>query len=232
MRRVSKISAIAAIGISAAIVPLMASAATSPSTAKVEACVKYGPKGGTNATGNYVLYNWNKSACPAGSYAVSWDSQGATGATGATGPAGPSGVTSTVTKDFGGVASVPTGGSFVTNATGVGEITLGAGTYELSLAAKATPTMTSAVQVFPVFAVYNQAANASFTGDLFNVGSGALESGGQTNIDSYYDGSSTVTLDATTTLHIYAFGYDSDRSAGGYALDDVTVTATAISVDS
>ena len=84
------------------------------------------------------------------------------------------------------------------------------------------------VEIFPQFFVYNQAANAAFTGDLFNVGSGALESGANANIDSYFSGSSEITLTTATTLHIYAFGYDSDRSAGTYILDDLTVTATHI----
>lgn len=30
------------------------------------------------------------------------------------------------------------------------------------------------------------------------------------------------------TLHVYAFGYDSDQGAGSYTLDDLAVTATQI----
>jgi hypothetical protein len=220
---------IATVGIAAAVITASTgfalAAQATPTTAppaKALACVEYGKAGVKTAAGNFMLWDWNRSACPKGTYPVSWGSEGASG------PAGPSGVVSTVTKDLGGKASVATGGSFATNATEAGEVSLPAGTYLLSVAAKATPTMTSAVQVFPAFAVYNQAANASFTGDLINVGSGALESGGNTNIDSYYDGSSTVTLTSATTLHVYAFGYDSDRGAGAYALDDLTVTATQV----
>lgn len=154
---------------------------------------------------------------------------GPQGPQGDTGAQGPSGVIGTTTTDLGGVASVATGGSFVTNATAVGSgVSLKAGTYLISLNAKATPLMTSAVQVFPEFFVYDQVKNAAFAGDLFNVGSGALESGGNVNIDSYYSGSTVITLTQDTTLDIYAFGYDSDRGAGTYALDDLTFTATQI----
>lgn len=133
-----------------------------------------------------------------------------------------------ITQDLGSVASVATGGGFVANATEVGSFDLKAGTYVISVNAKATPLMTSAVQVFPQFFVYDQPKNATFTGDLFNVGSGALESGGNTTIDSYFSGTGTVTLDAPATLHLYAFGYDSDKGAGSYKLDDLTVNAVPV----
>lgn len=237
MRKIFKAATVAAIAVGAASAPLIAGATTTPSApAKVQACVKYGPKGGKDATGNFILFNWNRATCPSGTYAESWDSQGAqqgaagaAGAKGDTGAQGPSGVVATATDDLGGVASVPTGGGFVSNATLVGTVNLAAGTYLVSVSAKATPlAATGAVQVFPQFFVYDQAANSSFTGDLLNVGSGALESGANATIDSYYSGSSTVTLDAATTLHIYAFGYDSDQGASNYKLDDLTVNATAI----
>jgi hypothetical protein len=179
------------------------------------------------------------SRCPAGTTSVvigargpagPAGAKGATGATGATGQQGPSGVVAATTTDLGGVASVATGGGFVANATAVGTVDLKAGTYLLSLAAKATPLMTSGVQVFPQFFVYDQAANAAFAGDLFNAGSGALESGGHVTIDSYYSGSAVVTLASDTEIRVYAFGYDSDQSAGSYALDDLTVTAVQLQV--
>jgi len=178
------------------------------------------------------LYTWTWSVTgpkgPQGPQGPKGD-PGRPGPKGDTGAQGPSGVIGTATTDLGGIASVPTGGSFVTNATQVGSgVSLKAGTYLISLNAKATPLMTTAVQVFPQFFVYNQPKNAAFTGDLFNVGSGALESGGNVNIDSYYSGSTVITLAADTTLDIYAFGYDSDRGSGTYALDDLTFTATQI----
>lgn len=174
-----------------------------------------GATGATGATG---------AAGPAGP-------AGATGATGAQGPAGTSGVVATGVTDLGSVGSVPTGGSFVSRATQVGTVQLAAGTYLVSLSAKATPPSggTGAVSVFPQFFVYDQAANANFAGDLFNVGSGALESGANATIDSYYSGSGEVVVPSGgETLHVYAFGYDSDTSAGTYALDDLNVTATQL----
>jgi hypothetical protein len=136
---------------------------------------------------------------------------------------------STATSDLGGVASVPTGGSFVSRSTQVGTISLKAGIYLLNVNAKATPNVSSGIEVFPQFFVYNQAVSPSFAGDLFNVGSGPLASN-STTIDSYFSGSGTITLTQTTTLHIYAFGYDSDTSAGTYTLDDLSVTATQLNV--
>jgi hypothetical protein len=152
----------------------------------------------------------------------------ASGAAGAQGPAGPSGVVSVTTRDLGAVASVATGGSFAANATLAGTVNLKAGTYLVAVSAKATPLMTSAVQVFPQFFAYSQPKNAAFAGDLFNVGAGALESGGNVQIDSYYSGSDVITLAGDTTLDVYAGGYDSDRSAGTYRLDDLTVTAVQL----
>ena len=123
---------------------------------------------------------------------------------------------------------MPTGGGFLANATQVGTtIDLKAGTYLLSLNAKATPSASNAFEVYPQFFIYSQAKNAAFTGDLFNVGSGALATN-NTNIDSYYSGSGVITLASETKLYVYAFGYDSDRSASTYTLDDLAVTATQI----
>jgi len=140
-------------------------------------------------------------------------------------------VVSAAVQDLSPVASVPTGGSFVANATLLGTVQLQqAGTYLVSLSAKATPPAggTGSVNVFPQFFVYDQPANTSFTGDLFNVGSGALESGANANIDSYYSGSDIITVTDTTTLDIYGFGYDSDRGAGSYVFDGGTFSATLV----
>lgn len=125
---------------------------------------------------------------------------------------------------------VTTGGSAVTTATEIGNETLQPGEYLVSFTAKATPLMTSSVQVFPEFFVYDQPLTSSFAGNVLNVGSGALESGGNTNIDSYFSGSGEVTVTAPdTTLHLYAFGYDSDRGNGSYTLDTASLTAVPIS---
>lgn len=155
--------------------------------------------------------------------------QGLQGPQGSTGSQGPSGVVSLGVNDLNGLASVTTGGGFNANAAEVGTgVSLGAGTYLVTLNAKATPRATGdTAQIFPQFFVYNQVKNSSFTGDLFNVGSGALEPDGTTH-DSYYSGVSTVTLDSPTTLHVYAFGYDSDMGGGAYVLDDVTLTVVQV----
>lgn len=132
--------------------------------------------------------------------------------------------------------TVTTGGSAVTNATLLDgtssgtSITLQPGTYLVSFTAKATPTDTSSVQTFPQFFIYDQALSASFAGDVLNVGSGALESGGNTNIDSYFSGSGTVTVAApNTTLFVYGFGYRGDRGAGAFTLDIASLTAVPLS---
>ena len=127
--------------------------------------------------------------------------------------------------------AVPTGGSFNTNSTTVGTVRLAAGTYLVTFSAKATPDDTSlaaGVQVFPQFFVYDQVKNAAFTGDLFNVGEGPLEPAA-TSHDSYFSGVSQITVPANgETLHVYAFGYDSDSGAGSYKLDSAVITATRL----
>lgn len=97
-----------------------------------------------------------------------------------------------------------------------------------------THTADGAVQVYPQFYVYNGQMAADFSNDLFNVGSGALESGANGTIDSYFSGSSLVTVagPGTEELHIYAFGYDSDRSAGSYTLDSLSVVAVPVTTAS
>ena len=157
----------------------------------------------------------------------------ASGAAGTPGPKGdpgvqgPSGVVSVLTKDLGAVASVPTGGRFAANKTLAGTVALKAGTYLISVNAKATPDVSSPVAVFPQFFVYNGPAAADFSNNLLNAGAGALATD-STSIDSYYSGSGVITLTADSTLNVYAFGYDSDRGAGTYALDDLTVTAVQL----
>ena len=156
---------------------------------------------------------------------------GKDGTNGTNGTNGINSVTSAVTTDLGGISSVPTGGSFVANVTLAGTVSLKAGTYEISVNAKATPNNLGTAQVFPQLFVYNQPANGDFTGDLFNIGSGALEPTA-TNHDSYYSGTDLVTLASDTTLDIYVFGYDSDSGAGSYILDDLTVTTVGLNTGS
>jgi hypothetical protein len=167
---------------------------------------------------------------PAGA-AGSAGAAGPQGPAGAAGAQGPSGVVSATAHDLGAVDSVATGGGFVANSTLAGTVSLGAGTYLVSLDAKATPDEATSAQVFPQFFVYDQAASPSFAGDLFNVGTGALEPFG-TDVahshDSYFSGADIVTLPSAATLHIYAFGYDSDNGGATYRLDDVTVSVVQV----
>jgi hypothetical protein len=167
----------------------------------------------------------NYGKCAKGDAAWTWAQQGPAGAAGAQGP---SGVVSTGTHDLGAVASVPTGGSFAANAVPVGTVQLAAGTYLVTVGAKATPAAGVTGQTFPTFAVYDQALSSTFAGDLFNVGGQGLESSTTPTIDSYFSGTAQVTETQPTTLRVYAGGYQSDQSAGHYGLDDLTVTATQI----
>lgn len=174
--------------------------------------------------------------CASGLTLIPWNTTGTQGPTGPAGPAGPagaqgpSGIVSVGTHDLGAVASVATGGPFATNATDVGTVSLAAGTYQVTVNAKATPPAagTGTVEEFPQFFVYNGVAQVNFSNDLFNVGAGALESGTNHTIDSYYSGTDTVTLSAASTLHFYAFGYNSNTGAGTYILDDLSVTVVQL----
>lgn len=191
------------------------------STANSGSCSGYDSK--------WVNVGGNGPAGPAGPQGPA----GPAGPAGATGPQGTSGVVSTSVTDLGSVSSVATGGGFVANATQVGTITLEPGTYLVDISAKATPNAVTTGAVFPQFFVYNQPANSDFSGDLFNVGSGALEQATAAElasdpIDSYYSGTGEITLSVKTTLHVYAFGYDSDTGAGSYTLDDLSATVTQL----
>lgn len=170
----------------------------------------------------------NEGGCPSGTSAIAFNGTGPKGATGAAGTTGGSGISYVATHlEFVGPATIPTGGSFMTNSVRLDSdpgITLPAGTYLATLNAQATPRASGdTAQINPQFFVYSQLKNAAFTGDIFNVGAGALEPDG-TNHDSYYSGSATFTIEQTTSLHVYAFGYDSDEGAGAYTLDHLTLT--------
>lgn len=158
--------------------------------------------------------------CPAGTFSETVNKQG------------PSGVVSSVSTSLQNPATplkVTTGGSFTANSVQVGTVHLGAGTYLVTFSAKATPndaTLATGAQIFPQFFIYDQAKNSAFTGDLFNVGEGPLEPAATTH-DSYYSGVSQITVPAAgQTLHVYAFGYDSDSGAASYDLDSAVITAT------
>lgn len=132
--------------------------------------------------------------------------------------------------------TVPTGGKFCPDppacsggAVLAGHLGLPAGTWQVTLSTKVNAnsgTPASPTATFPQFFVYTQVKNATFTGDAFNVGSGALDTG--TNHDSYYTGSGIITLTAHTELFIYAFGYDSDNGAGSYDMTALQVSAVSV----
>lgn len=209
---------------------------------------KTGDAGATGATGPAGLTGDIGPAGPAGPVGPTGDTGktgdagpagpvgpiGATGATGDTGPAGPSGVVATTTATLTSTPqSITTGGRFAANATDAGTVDLKAGTYLVSVNAKATPNAATSGAVFPMLAIYSGAALPDFSNDLFNVGAGSLEqftTGPLPSnlIDSYYSGSTVITLTADATLHAYVFGYDADGGTGSYALDSLTVTATQV----
>lgn len=159
-------------------------------------------------------------------------SQGIQGVPGKDGKNGTSGgVTwngTTHMLDLSGPISVATGGGFVANSTLVGTLTFAsAGYWDIQVNAQATPKASGdTAQIFPQLFVYTEPKNSNFDGDLFNIGSGALEPDG-TNHNSYLNGSMTVYIAAPATkVYIYAFGYDSDTGAGSYTLNYVNVTNT------
>ncbi len=185
----------------------------------VETISKQGPKGATGARGATGRTG----------------ATGATGAAGATGAQGPSGVVSTTAATPSGFTSneaVATGGHFSTNATDLGSIPVTAGaTYLISVNADAEPNADTSTTagVYPQFFVYDGVALPDFSNDLFNIGSGELDTG--TGHDSWYSGSATITPTGDS-LEIYAFGYDSDTGASTYNLTGITVTLTEISTTS
>jgi Fibronectin type III domain len=156
---------------------------------------------------------------------------------------GPSGVVSTHTYTLetdpsGDSYSVPTGGSFASRKKLVGTADLAAGTYLINVNFIATPNSTAGgAAVFPQGFVYNGAAKADFSNDLYNIGSGALAPYNATDItdqvNSYYSGSGEITVPTGgETLNVYAFGYDGDHGAGSYELNSATLTATALNAAS
>jgi hypothetical protein len=147
------------------------------------------------------------------------------------------GVVSTRTYTLTPESSVTTGGHFTANAKMIGTVPLAAGTYLLNVNFVATPNAATSGAVFPQAFVYNGPVNTSFTNDLFNVGSGALEQATQAEvtacdtINSYYSGTAEITVPSGgETLDVYAFGYDADTGAGSYELNSATLTATALDV--
>jgi hypothetical protein len=132
--------------------------------------------------------------------------------------------------------TVPTGGKFCPDPPAcsggsvlAGHLGLPAGTWQVTIAAKASPnsgTPALPLQTFPQFFVYTQAKNAAFAGDQLNIGSGSIDTGA--GHDSYYTGTGIITLSAHTELFVYAFGYDSDGGSGSYNMTQLTVAAVSV----
>jgi hypothetical protein len=125
-------------------------------------------------------------------------------------------------------ASIHTGGPFAANKTELGTLTLRPGTYLLNVNFKAKPDAATTANVFPSLFIYNGTALADFSNNLFNIGSGALENSSSDTIDSYFSGSGVVKVTSTETLHVYAFGYDSDQGAGTYTMEGASITVVRV----
>lgn len=159
---------------------------------------------------------------------VAAGAQGPKGDIGPAGPAGPSGVVSVGTHTMIDAPQlVHTGGSFTSQEQLAGSVDLQPGTYLVTLNAKVA--WASGNDVFPQFFAYDGVPASDFSNDLFNVGNGALAQG-NASIDSYYSGTAQVTVAAPETLNEYVFGYDGDRGAGTYTLEDLTLTVTQLQV--
>lgn len=234
-RRMVVPAAAAVIVVGGGAVALAASGATSPSST-----VYHGCEGTSNHREIIDVYSAKTPACPSGDWAITFDQAGAQGPAGPAGPAGPSGVVSTTNTNLVTTpVSVATGGTFSTRKTLVGTVTLAAGTYLIDVNAMAAPNEVTTGDVYPSLFIYNGAQKSDFSNDLFNVGSGALETPNSAEvtdgdvIDSYYSGDAEITVPAGgETLDVYAFGYDSDAGEGSFTLNTAVVTATALQTGS
>jgi Collagen triple helix repeat (20 copies) len=152
---------------------------------------------------------------------------GANGAPGAQGPAGtdgaqgPSGVQALNAVSISETDGIVTGGSFVSRSTEVGTMPLAAGTYQMCVNGKAEQPIAASGAVSAQLFLYDQAKSSSFTGDLLNV---SADTQGGTSHDAYLNGCTLVTEASPVTLHLYAFGYDSDQGNGSWNLMDATIT--------
>jgi hypothetical protein len=143
---------------------------------------------------------------------------GAPGAAGPAGPAGPSGVQALLAHDFvvpTAELAVVTGGSFLNLSTSAGTYPLPAGTYEACLSGKAEQPVAATGSVSAQLFLYDQAKNSGYTGDLLNL---SADTQGGNNHDAYLNGCTIVSETSDVTLHLYAFGYDSDSGSGSYNL--------------
>jgi hypothetical protein len=162
--------------------------------------------------------------CPDGGFAVGLAPGGTTAAL----PTSRSVFIGPNTKPYSQV-QVSTGLTLVDVGARLGYISLpSAGTYQVTVNATASPRNSSPVEIFPQFSVYNGAAKADNSNDLFDAGSGALATN-NTSIDSHYSGTDEVTVTGPATLEVYAWGQDSDGGASVYNLSGLSATVTQLS---
>jgi hypothetical protein len=233
-RRIATLTAAAAAAGVLLTTPALAAtpAGAQPAGQPINACVK--PSGVLDYL-QFAVTNFGN--CAKGDNHWTWAEQGPAGPAGPAGPQGPSGVVSTGQHNIvSGPVSENSGGHFTDPATGakdVGQVKLAAGTYWISVNAQTEPNATASGQIFPQFFVYDGPQTGSdFSNDLFNIGAGAQEpfiAGNATQHDSYYSGSTQITVPAGgATLHFYAFGYDSDSGASTYNLMTLKFAATQL----
>lgn len=129
------------------------------------------------------------------------------------------------TDTFGETDGIVTGGSFVSLSTEVGTASLAAGTYQVCVNGKAEQPTAATGAVSAQLFLYDQPKSSSFTGDLLNV---SADTQGGTHHDAYLNGCTLVTEASAVTLHLYAFGYDSDQGAGSWNLMSATITTVQL----
>jgi hypothetical protein len=229
--------------------PASTSAAVTVPAGTIQACVYPG----SNRTMERVVWaSATKITCPTGTYYGSWNGKGntgpagptgptgpkgdtgltgpkgdtgATGANGATGATGPSGVQALTSQSFPEQDGIVTGGSFVNLSTQIGTMPLAAGTYEICLNGKAEQPVAATGSISAQLFLYDQAKNSGFTGDLLNV---STNTQGGNNHDAYLDGCTVISETSAVTLHLYAFGYDSDSQSGSFNLMSAAITAVQL----
>jgi hypothetical protein len=207
--------ATAALAAAGALSASAASAATTVTGPQV--CVMFGPSGNFTSAGNYMLWDWNRSACQRGTYAITLP----------TGPQGPSGVTATQ-RVTGSATLAHIGGSWTVGHTMVKQVSLPKGTYLVTLNGDFYKTATTTAT--PDLQIQLNGADHQVTGytDQFpyNAAEGVGATSGSPNgLELNATSEDTIVLAAPATLEIDAFGYNADRSGNGGG--DFAVNASA-----
>jgi hypothetical protein len=131
-----------------------------------------------------------------------------------------------VTKDFAAKPIAQIGGSFKTGKTLLGEFTLPAGTWMINTSAFFARTTAGAAGTRPQLALRVGATTTAF-GDDYGTILGAEISPAK---DRELTGATVkvVTVTATTTVGVYAFGYNDDAGSAGSG--DITASASVVAV--